>query len=142
MLDTIAFALPFGWMIGRFGCFLAHDHRGDLTASWIAVQFPEGPRFDLGLIEFLFLIVLNGLFYWLDRQPRPVGFFFALFGVVYSAFRIWLDTLHTQPFRFYGGMFGCAVGIAGWLAMRRLQTYSEGSLNTRSGRKYSAGINT
>jgi phosphatidylglycerol:prolipoprotein diacylglycerol transferase len=122
LLDVMSFALPFAWMIGRLGCFLAHDHRGHFTNSWIGVRFPEGTRYDLGLIEFIFLIGLSGLFYWLDRRPREVGFFFALFGMVYGVFRVFLDTLHYQPFRFYGGLFGCAVGLAGWIAMRRFSS--------------------
>jgi len=120
MLDVMSFALPFAWMIGRLGCFLAHDHRGHFTASWIAVRFPEGTRYDLGLIEFLFLMGMSGGFFWLDRRPRAVGFYFGLFGMIYGAFRVWLDTLHFQPFRFYGGLFGCLVGLAGWIAMRRM----------------------
>jgi phosphatidylglycerol:prolipoprotein diacylglycerol transferase len=120
LLDVMSFALPFAWTIGRLGCFLAHDHRGNLTTNWMAVQFPEGTRYDLGLIEFIFLIGLSALFYWLDRRPRAVGFFFGLFGMVYGAFRVFLDTLHVQPFRFYGGLFGCAIGLAGWMAMRSL----------------------
>jgi Prolipoprotein diacylglyceryl transferase len=43
-LDIIAYAMPVGWMIGRLGCTLAHDHRGLASTSWIAVNFPEGPR--------------------------------------------------------------------------------------------------
>ncbi len=99
-LDIIAYAMPIGWMIGRLGCTLAHDHRGLASTSWIAVNFPEGPRYDLGLIEFLFLIGMVTMNRLLDRRPRPVGFFFGIFGVVYGGFRIWLDTLHLQPNRF------------------------------------------
>lgn len=121
LLDVMAYALPFAWMIGRLGCTLAHDHRGLPSTSWIAVQFPDGPRFDLGLIEFLFLIGLSALFYWLDREPRPVGFFFGLFGILYGLFRVWLDTLHMQPMRFFGGLLGCVVGIAGWMVMTRIR---------------------
>lgn len=120
-LDIIAYAMPIGWMIGRLGCTLAHDHRGLASNSWIAVNFPEGPRYDLGLIEFLFLIgmvIMNRL---LDRRPRPVGFFFGMFGVVYGGFRIWLDTLHLQPNRFYGGIVGVLVGLAGWAVMLALE---------------------
>jgi phosphatidylglycerol:prolipoprotein diacylglycerol transferase len=116
-LDIIAYAMPTGWIIGRLGCTLAHDHRGLASTSWIAVQFPEGPRYDLGLIEFLFLIVLVIGFKLLDRKPRPVGFFFGLYGVVYGGFRAWLDTLHIQPNRFYGGIAGVVVGLAGWAVM-------------------------
>lgn len=116
-LDLVAYAMPWAWMIGRLGCTLAHDHRGLFTTSWIAVQFPEGSRYDLGLIEFLFLIFLTIAFYALDRKPRPVGFYFGLYGVVYGGFRIWLDTLHAQPLRFYGGALGVLVGLSGWAWM-------------------------
>jgi phosphatidylglycerol---prolipoprotein diacylglyceryl transferase len=117
MLDVIAYALPFAWMFGRLGCALAHDHRGVFTTSWIAVQFPEGPRYDLGLIEFLFLIGLATLFLVLDRTPRQAGFFFGMYGVVYGSFRIWLDTLHVQPLRFLGGATAVVIGLGGWAAM-------------------------
>jgi phosphatidylglycerol---prolipoprotein diacylglyceryl transferase len=120
-LDIIAYAMPIGWMIGRLGCTLAHDHRGLTSTSWIAVNFPEGPRYDLGLIEFLFLIVMVTAFRLLDRRPRPVGFFFGMFGVVYGGFRIWLDTLHLQPNRFYGGIAGVLVGLVGWVVMLWLE---------------------
>jgi len=116
-VDIVAYATPFAWMIGRLGCTLAHDHRGLFTTSWIAVQFPEGSRYDLGFIEFLFLIPLTIAFKMLDRKPRPVGFYFGLFGVVYGGFRIWLDTLHAQPLRFYGGALGVLVGLSGWAWM-------------------------
>ena len=126
-LDSIAYAMPTGWMIGRLGCALAHDHRGLASTSWIAVPFPEGPRYDLGLIEFLFLIGMVVSFYLLDRKPRPVGFFFGLYGVVYGGFRIWLDTLHVQPARFYGGAAGVLVGLLGWAAMLALQRVKDGN---------------
>ena len=116
-LDIVAYAVPASFMFGRLGCALAHDHRGVATASWIAVRFPEGPRYDLGLIEFLFLIALAALFYQLGRKPRLPGFFFGMLGVVYGLFRVWLDTLHIQPLRFFGGALTCAVGLAGWAAM-------------------------
>jgi phosphatidylglycerol:prolipoprotein diacylglycerol transferase len=110
-------------MIGRLGCTLAHDHPGLPSTSWIAVRFPEGPRYDLGLIEFLFLIALTAAFYFLDRRPRPVGFYFGLYGVMYGGFRIWLDTLHIQPMRFYGGMAGVVIGLLGWTAMLTFQKW-------------------
>jgi|HubBroStandDraft_6_1064221.scaffolds.fasta_scaffold08179_2 phosphatidylglycerol:prolipoprotein diacylglycerol transferase len=125
-LDIIAYAMPTGWMIGRLGCALAHDHRGIASTSWIAVNFPEGPRYDLGLIEFLFLIGMVTSFHVLDRRPRPVGFFFGLYGVVYGGFRIWLDTLHVQPLRFYGGIAGVVVGLAGWIVMLMLEHFDAG----------------
>ncbi len=117
MLDIMAFAMPFAFMVGRFGCALVHDHRGIPSTSWIAVQFPEGPRYDLGLIEFLFLIGLSALFLWFDRIPRRAGFFLGWYGVLYGAFRVWLDTLHLQPMRFYEGGALFLLGVGAWIAM-------------------------
>jgi len=117
-LDIVAYAMPLAWMIGRLGCTLAHDHRGLASTSWIAVKFPEGPRYDLGLIEFLYLIPLTLLFKILDRRPRPVGFFLGLYGILYGGFRVWLDTLHIQPNRFIGGcvavFFGVLFSLYAW----------------------------
>jgi len=48
--DVLAFAFPFVWTIVRAGCALAHDHIGRASASILAVNFPGGPRFDLGLL--------------------------------------------------------------------------------------------
>jgi phosphatidylglycerol:prolipoprotein diacylglycerol transferase len=120
-IDIIAYSTPLAFMIGRLGCALAHDHRGLASTSWIAVKFPEGPRFDLGLIEFLFLIGMVIVFGVLDRKPRPVGFFFGMYGVIYGGFRIWLDILHLQPMRFYGGAAGVLIGLLGWVAMLSFQ---------------------
>jgi phosphatidylglycerol:prolipoprotein diacylglycerol transferase len=128
-LDVAVYALPAAWMIGRLGCALAHDHRGLASTSWIAVNFPEGPRYDLGLIEFLFLIVMVIAFRVMDRRPRPVGFFFGLFGVVYGGFRIWLDTLHIQPLRFYSGGLAVVIGLAGWMLMWMFERLHEAEVD-------------
>ncbi len=121
LLDCVAYAAPFASLIARLGCALAHDHQGFRTASWIAVHFPGGPRYDLGVIEFLFLAPFAAAFYFLGRRARPAGFFFGLYGVVYGGFRIWLDTLHPEPMRFIGGGAMCLVGLAGWAAMLRFR---------------------
>lgn len=117
LIDVMAFAMPFAFLVGRLGCALAHDHRGIASTAWIAIRFPEGPRYDLGLIEFLFLIALSALFYWLDRTDRPAGFFLGLYGVTYGLFRAWLDTLHIQPMRFYGGIVMALIGLGAWALM-------------------------
>jgi len=95
--DIIAFAVPFASCVARLGCALAHDHRGLPSESWLAVRFPEGPRWDLGLLEFLFLAALSLLFLLLDRTPHRPGFFIAIAGVLYGAFRIWRETLDVTP---------------------------------------------
>jgi|HubBroStandDraft_1064217.scaffolds.fasta_scaffold69579_2 phosphatidylglycerol:prolipoprotein diacylglycerol transferase len=118
--DVLVYAFPAAWMVGRLGCALAHDHRGLWTTSWIAVRFPEGQRYDLGLIEFIFLIGMSACFWALDRKPRPVGFFFALYAAPYGAFRIWLDTLHAEPLRYYEGATYVVIGLLIWSMVWKL----------------------
>lgn len=125
LLDIMAFAMPCAFAVGRLGCFLAHDHRGLPSTSRIAVQFPEGPRYDLGLIECLFLIAVSAVFLLLDRKWRRTGFFLGLYGIIYGGFRIWLDTLHMQPMRFYEGGALVLMGTAAWIVMRRCATPNE-----------------
>jgi phosphatidylglycerol:prolipoprotein diacylglycerol transferase len=121
MLDRIAFVLPLSWMIGRLGCALIHDHVGQASTGWFAVRFPSGSAYDLGVLEFLFLIPLSILFEALGRRPMPPGFFFGLFGVLYGALRAWLETLQPHPPTFTwgpkAGLVGMATGFAGWIAM-------------------------
>jgi len=120
-MDIVAYAIPTAWMFGRLGCALAHDHKGLPSLSWIAVQFPEGPRYDLGLLEFLFLVGVVGAFWVLDRRPRPAGFFLALYGLGYGGFRLWLATLRLGPARFYDGAAGVLLGLLAWTAMRSFE---------------------
>lgn len=54
--DALAFSLPLGLFIGRLGCFLIHDHPGLRTNFFLGVAYPDGGRFDLGL-----LLSINGL---------------------------------------------------------------------------------
>ena len=96
-LDVAGFVFPFCWAIARAGCFLAHDHVGVASESWMAVRFPAGPRLDLGLIEALFTAAVAIGFLALDRRTWPTPFFFGLWLFVYGPFRLWLDTLQNVP---------------------------------------------
>jgi phosphatidylglycerol:prolipoprotein diacylglycerol transferase len=100
--DASCFAVPFAWWIGRVGCYLVHDHPGLRTSSFLGVRYPGGTRYDLGLLEVLFLIALAAVFLFLDRRPRPRGFFYVAFLFSYGSFRFLLDRLHVDPPR-YGG---------------------------------------
>lgn len=99
--DPIAYAFPFGWLFGRIGCFLAHDHPGAVSDFPLAVadyRVPEmlppwQPRHDLGLYEALFTVVVAGLFFALGRRRRRRGFFLALLPLVYAPARFGLDFL-------------------------------------------------
>ena len=91
-LDFYAFALPFIVGIARFGCFLAHDHIGKRTASWIGVRFPGGMRFDLGLLYAISAGVTAGVVLWIYRKKLPAG---ALFQIVLAVTA--LSRLATLP---------------------------------------------
>jgi len=56
--DAIAFGLPVGWLFGRIACASIHDHPGVRSVSPFAVAWPGGSRFDLGLLEFMFVPLL------------------------------------------------------------------------------------
>jgi phosphatidylglycerol:prolipoprotein diacylglycerol transferase len=116
LADTIGFAFPFAWIFGRLGCALAHDHMGIPTDHWLAVQFPEGPRFDLGLLELLYTVPIAGLFFLLDRKPRPTGFYLGLFLTLYGPVRFVLDTLRTGDARYLGWTPGQYIAILATLA--------------------------
>ena len=117
-LDIVTYTMPAVFAIGRLGCALSHDHQGIASNSPLAVQFPKGARFDLGLLEFLYLVCIAALFCMLDRSPRPVGFFFGLFSVLYGSIRLTISPLREQPEYVYG-LAAIVIGLAGWFYMRK-----------------------
>lgn len=118
--DLAIFALPFTLMVGRFGCALQHDHLGIASTHFLAVNFPSGPRFDLGMLEFLYLIPVSLLFFVLDRtgflasaakpgaqrgaaeRSPPVGFYTGLFFALYGPARFAMDALRNEDARYLG----------------------------------------
>jgi phosphatidylglycerol:prolipoprotein diacylglycerol transferase len=100
--DLCLYALPFTLMVGRFGCALQHDHLGVASTHFLAVNFPTGPRFDLGMLEFLYLVPVSVLFFVLGRSPRPLGFFSGLFFALYGPARFAMDMLRSDDARYLG----------------------------------------
>jgi phosphatidylglycerol:prolipoprotein diacylglycerol transferase len=94
--DNMMALFPVGWAFGRMGCTTAHDHPGVLSDSWLAVQYPGGGRYDLGLLELLLVIPLAIAFLALGRKPRPWGFFLALGCMCYAPIRFALDFLRER----------------------------------------------
>lgn len=129
-LDGIAFAFPFSWIFGRLGCSLAHDHLGVASDHFLAVRFPEGPRFDLGLLELLVTLPIALLFWLLDRRPRPAPFYLGLFFVLYGPARFALDMLRTEDARYLGWTPGqyasIGVTILGLAALTRWARLKQG----------------
>jgi phosphatidylglycerol:prolipoprotein diacylglycerol transferase len=106
--DAVALGLAPGWILGRLGCFSAHDHPGRHTQFFLAVRYPDGPRHDLGLYEALFTLVLTLVLYAYARRPRPAGTLIGLACTLYAPVRFGLDFLRatdvTTPDTRYIGM--------------------------------------
>jgi phosphatidylglycerol:prolipoprotein diacylglycerol transferase len=111
--DSLAFGLALGWVLGRLGCFVAHDHPGDLTQFFLGVDYPcprppcakvEGwiftgatyRRHDLGFYEALVAAVLTGLYLIAERFRPRKGFFVATIALYYGPIRFFLDYLRAQ----------------------------------------------
>jgi len=96
--DVGASAFTWGWVFGRAGCAVVHDHPGRLSDAWYAVRYPfhNGVigRYDLGLYEFFLAIPLAIAVTLLWRRgPRPWGFFVGFICTAYAPVRFFLDFL-------------------------------------------------
>jgi phosphatidylglycerol:prolipoprotein diacylglycerol transferase len=126
--DLAAFAFPFAWIFGRMGCVIVHDHPGIRSSNWLTVAYPGGARYDLAVIEVIFVALMAALFFALDRAKRPAGLFLALLLCLYGPFRIWLDTFHVDPPTYFGWPVdrwaGVVILIAGCAAARSIKPLS------------------
>jgi phosphatidylglycerol:prolipoprotein diacylglycerol transferase len=149
---TIVGLLP-AFSIGRIGCTVVSDHIGAAVDSdrWYAFLAMDYPRklnlahlaenypgtsefiraWNLGFIEFLYLVPVNLVILWLAFRPSkrmPAGFVTVLTGVFYAPVRFFLDFLRledTDP-RYLGLTFAqwssiLAFGVAVYAASRILK---------------------
>ncbi len=112
--DLVLSVLPLGWLFGRTGCSVVHDHPGARAAkdTLLAVAYPlrpgdgtvtklwfielvngHDPRFDLGLLELLFTAVLITCFALTWHRKVPVGSYLVATALSYSPVRFAMDFL-------------------------------------------------
>jgi phosphatidylglycerol---prolipoprotein diacylglyceryl transferase len=112
--DLVLSVFPFGWMFGRAGCSSVHDHPGARTTAdtLLAVSYPlrpgdgtvtkfgfiefihgHDPRFDLGLLELMFTIVVAACFALTWRRRLPTGTYVAVAALAYAPVRFAMDFL-------------------------------------------------
>ncbi len=94
--DIVTSCFPLSWTFGRLGCSIAHDHPGVRSELWLAVQYPDAGRFDLGLLELVITIPLMLVFFRLMRRPRPWGFYAGAMCAYYAPLRFVLDFLRER----------------------------------------------
>jgi phosphatidylglycerol:prolipoprotein diacylglycerol transferase len=94
--DAFALGIAPGWGVARLGCFTVHDHPGVHTDFFLAVQFPDGPRHDLGLYEAILLLALGGVLWVLHRRAALRDGLLPLLAVVYGLARFLLDFLRAR----------------------------------------------
>lgn len=116
-LDVIAFGFPFGWVLGRLGCGVVHDHIGKQTTFPLAMDFDhgmynftwvsgdpypwaDGIRHELGLYEMVLTVPICLLFLWLGRRDRVPGTFSIAFFLAYAPIRFGLDFLRNDDLSF------------------------------------------
>ncbi|MCA9605374.1 MAG: prolipoprotein diacylglyceryl transferase [Myxococcales bacterium] len=137
--DLTSYAFPFGWVFGRMGCFVVHDHPGAVTDFPLGVADyhvagmspPWQVRHDLGFYEVLWCLAVIPLFLWLGRSKRPRGFYAALLPVLYAPVRFGLDFLRATDIPngdprillgltpgHYGALFLLLTGVGVWLYAR------------------------
>lgn len=156
MADTTIVGLLPAFSIGRIGCTVVSDHIGAAVdaSKWyaaIAMDYPRAQNlahlaehypgtsefiraWNLGLVEFLYLVPVNALLLWLafrSKKRANAGLLTALTGVLYAPVRFGLDFLRpeeTDP-RYLGLTFAqwssvVALGVAAYVAARVIRNGS------------------
>jgi phosphatidylglycerol:prolipoprotein diacylglycerol transferase len=94
--DAFALGTAPGWGVARIGCFTVHDHPGARTDFFLAVDFPGGPRHDLGLYEAILLLAMGALLWTLHRRGLLRGRLLGLLALLYGVARFFLDFLRAR----------------------------------------------
>ncbi len=96
LADQLLFVAVPGWMLGRVGCFLIHDHLGVASNCPLAIMTPQGKRLDMALLEIIGLIPLSIWLYYTRNKVRRGGEVALIILAYYSALRLILDFWRAQ----------------------------------------------
>ena len=143
-VQTCALPISVAWVFGRSGCSSVHDHPGAVatTDTWLAVGYPSSnpsvtdgvgthitfgpisfilghfPRYDLGLLELMFTVILAVAFALTWRKRLPTGTYVVAASLAYEPKRFAMDFLRIRDVDGadprYGGLTPaqwCCVGL-------------------------------
>jgi phosphatidylglycerol:prolipoprotein diacylglycerol transferase len=157
--DVILSVFPVAWVFGRSGCSSVHDHPGAIATGYapLAVEFPSAvpsvtdgpgehvafgpitfihghfPRYDLGLLELMFAVVLASVFALTWHKRLATGTYVVMVCLTYSPVRFMMDFIRIRDVQGadprYGGLtpaqWACIMlfvfGLATLAYMRRLK---------------------
>jgi phosphatidylglycerol:prolipoprotein diacylglycerol transferase len=91
IVDVFSFSAVFGWIVGRIGCLMIHDHWGAHSACPLAIVTPSGPRLEMAMLEILGMLPLALLFWWSRNKEKPQGWYTAILFIYYGILRFVLD---------------------------------------------------
>jgi len=110
--DVLSPAALLGLGCGRIGCFLIHDHPGTFAhgiGERLAVRYPDGARYDLGLMLFALDFVLLGAILLAKGRMKKDGDTLVWILIAYGPARFALDFLRAVDIRYLGltpGQYG------------------------------------
>jgi phosphatidylglycerol:prolipoprotein diacylglycerol transferase len=102
--DAIAYGMMMGWMMGRLGCFSAHDHPGTETTFFLGVKgmcpgaltlkerlLSQQACHDLGLYEAMWSGAMFIWFWFKNKVPRHPGYYVGWMCLSYGPIRLIMD---------------------------------------------------
>lgn len=89
--DLFIWASLYGWIVGRIGCLMIHDHLGKPCDCFLSINTPTGPRLEMSLLEILGLLPLAVYFFLTRKRTRKAGESLAIIIMYYGVLRFILD---------------------------------------------------
>jgi phosphatidylglycerol---prolipoprotein diacylglyceryl transferase len=127
--NELGFAAVFGWMVGRVGCAMIHDHWGVPCSCPFAIATPSGGRLDMAVLEIIALIPLASWLFVKRHSQKYTPRFLPIILIYYGLLRFVLDffratDLGGSDVRYFGltpGQYSAIVvfGLGVWLLRKK-----------------------
>lgn len=126
--DSMSFSAVYGWMLGRVGCLMIHDHLGRHSNCPWAVQTVDGSRLEMAMLEIIGMIPLAILFFVNRNKKKADGWYVGVLFLYYGVLRFILDFYRARDIvgadaRFFGltpgQYFAIILALLGLVQWRR-----------------------